>query len=148
MSVTALGAAAMMMGALSVAEFPAWLPGAQWLSPMPPSNSTIIVPTNHCLPNFEPSASGRCLPDCRGQGRCGRVRVAEQQQTIYGPDGRVQGRAVPQGEGSVRYYDARGTSLGTSTTTGSGTTFYGPGGNVIGRSSGPAPARPAFPGTK
>jgi hypothetical protein len=51
--------------------------------------------------------------------------------------------AAPQGQGSGRYYDSRGNSLGTSTTTGNTTTFYGPGGNVTGRATGPAPA---FPG--
>jgi hypothetical protein len=65
---------------------------------------------------------------------------AGEQTRFYGPDGRSIGTAVPQGEGSVRYYDARGNSLGTSTTTGGTTTFYGPGGNVTGKASGPAPA--------
>jgi hypothetical protein len=57
--------------------------------------------------------------------------------------GKSVGTAVPQGEGSVRYYDSRGNSLGTSTTTGGTTTFYGPGGNVTGRTVGPAAAFPA-----
>jgi hypothetical protein len=57
----------------------------------------------------------------------------------YDSRGNSLGTAAPQGEGSVRYYDARGNSLGTSTTTPGGTTtFYGPGGNVTGRASGPA----------
>ena len=48
--------------------------------------------------------------------------------------------AVPQGQGSFRYYDSRGNSLGTSTfTPSSGTTYYSPLGNVTGRSSSPMP---------
>jgi hypothetical protein len=58
--------------------------------------------------------------------------VAEQQIRIYGPDGRSIGTAVPQGDGSVRYYDTRGTSLGTSTTTGNTTKFYDAGGRPTG----------------
>jgi YD repeat-containing protein len=74
------------------------------------------------------------------------IKVAETQVTIYGPDGRVQGRAVPQGEGSVRYYDAQGRSLGTSTTDQSGTTrYWDSSGKSLGTSTGPAPARPSFP---
>jgi hypothetical protein len=150
MSVTAWGASVMMATALGVAELPTWLPGAQYISPTPPANTIIIVPAKACPPGFEVQGS-RCLPDCV-RGPCRRVRLAEEQTTIYGPDGRVQGRAVPQGDGSVRYYDAQGRSVGTSTTTGTGTstgtTFYGPSGNVTGRSSGPAPAQPAFPGQR
>jgi hypothetical protein len=51
--------------------------------------------------------------------------------------GRTVTRAVPQGEGSVRYYDAQGRSLGSSLTTGGTTTFYGRDGSVTGRASGP-----------
>jgi hypothetical protein len=53
------------------------------------------------------------------------------------------GTAAPQGNGTVRYYDSRGNSLGTSTTTGGTTTFYDSGGNVTGRAIGPTPT---FPG--
>jgi hypothetical protein len=149
MFVTALGTAAMTMGALSVAELPSWLAPAQQWPTSPAPAIEVITPSNTCpIPGTELSGR-RCVQDCRS-GICRRIRVAEAQTTIYGPDGRVQGRAVPQGEGSVRYYDAQGRSLGTSTTTGTGTTtFYGPGGNVTGRSSGPAPApRPAFSSPK
>jgi hypothetical protein len=51
--------------------------------------------------------------------------TAQSQQTpFYGPDGRSIGTAVPLGDGSVRYYDERSKSLGTSTTTGNTTRFY------------------------
>jgi hypothetical protein len=68
---------------------------------------------------------------------------SEPQTRIYGPDGRSIGTATPQGDGSIRYRDAGGNSLGTSTTTPGGsagptTTFYGSGGNVTGRAVGPA----------
>src|SRR5262249_62228122 len=46
---------------------------------------------------------------------------AEQQTRLYGPDGRTTGTAVPLGDGSVRYFDARLNSLATSTTTGNTT---------------------------
>jgi hypothetical protein len=129
-----------------VVELPAWYRALQ----NQPFEYAPVVPTipNSCPAAKESLASGRCVDDCRHGGSCRRIKVAEEQTTIYGPDGRVQGRAVPQGDGSVRYYGPDGRSLGTSTTTGSGTTFYGPGGNVTGRSTGPAPARPAFPGPK
>jgi hypothetical protein len=68
------------------------------------------------------------------------VKAAEQTR-IYGPDGRSLGTATPQGDGTVRYRDAGGNSLGTSTTmpgAGSTTTYYGPGGNVTGKAAGPA----------
>jgi hypothetical protein len=71
---------------------------------------------------------------------------SEQQTRFYGPDGKSIGTAVPLGNGTVRYYDSRGNSLGTSTTTGNTTTFYGPLGNVTGRTVGPA--RPTFPGRR
>jgi hypothetical protein len=69
---------------------------------------------------------------------------AEQQTRFYGPDGKSIGTAVPQGQGSVRYYDARGNSMGVSTTAGGTTTFYGPGGNVTGRASMPGATMPSF----
>lgn len=70
---------------------------------------------------------------------------AEKQTRVYDSRGNSVGTAVPQGQGSVRYYDRRGNSLGTSTTTGNTTTFYGPGGNVTGRSVGPSHPGTAFP---
>jgi hypothetical protein len=143
----ALSAAAMMMGALSVAELPSWLAPAQQWPTSPAPAIEVITPPNTCpIPGTELSGR-RCVQDCRS-GVCRRIRVAEQQTTIYGADGRVQGRAVPQGEGSVRYYGPDGRSLGTSTTTGGTTCYYGPSGNSLGSSTGPAPARPAFPGPK
>jgi hypothetical protein len=48
---------------------------------------------------------------------------------------------VPQGNGSVRYYDSRGSSVGTSTTIGNTTKFYGPRGNVTGSVTGPTAPR-------
>jgi hypothetical protein len=145
MSVTAVAAVLMMAYAGGVAELPAWLPGAQWISPSPPINTIIIVPDKSCPPGFEVSRS-RCVPDC-SQGLCKRIRLAEEQTTVYGPDGRVQGRAVPQGEGSVRYYDAQGRSIGTSTRDSTGTVrYYSPSGQSLGTSTEPAPARPSFPG--
>jgi YD repeat-containing protein len=72
------------------------------------------------------------------------LRNAEAQQTrLYDSSGRSVGTSVPQGQGSSRYYDARGNSLGTSTTTGNTTTFYGPSGNVTGKT-----IRPTNPATK
>jgi hypothetical protein len=41
---------------------------------------------------------------------------------------RSVGTATPYGTGSVRYYDARGRTLGTSMTTGNTTRFYDAGG--------------------
>jgi hypothetical protein len=66
---------------------------------------------------------------------------AEPQTRFYGPDGRSLGTAVPQGQGSIRYYDSRGNSTGTSSTSGGTTTFYAPGGNVTGRATAPAAGR-------
>jgi YD repeat-containing protein len=57
---------------------------------------------------------------------------AEQQTRFSEPDGRSIGTAVPLRNGSVRYYDARGNSVGTSTTTGNTTRFYDAGGRPTG----------------
>jgi len=65
------------------------------------------------------------------------------QTRLYDARGNAIGAVVPQGDGSTRYYDARGNSLGTSTRSRNTTTFYGPGGNVTGRTVGPAAV---FPG--
>jgi len=46
-------------------------------------------------------------------------------------------RATPYGNGSVRYYDARGKTLGTSTTTGNTTRFYDASGRSIGSATSP-----------
>jgi hypothetical protein len=45
----------------------------------------------------------------------------EPQTTIYAPDGRSLGTAVPDSAGNVRFYDSHGRSLGTSSPTGEGT---------------------------
>ena len=50
---------------------------------------------------------------------------------------------MPYGNGSVRYYDARGKTLGTSTTTGNTTRFYDASGRSIGSAT--SPGSPAFP---
>jgi hypothetical protein len=68
--------------------------------------------------------------------------AAAQQTNFYDSSGRHVGTAAPQGQGSVRYYDNRGSSLGMSTTTGNTTTFYGPGGSVTGKATGPTGSRP------
>jgi YD repeat-containing protein len=66
------------------------------------------------------------------------LRNAEAQQTrVYDANGRSVGTNVPQGNGSTRFYDSRGNSLGTSTTTGNTTTFYGPRGDVTGKTVAP-----------
>jgi hypothetical protein len=67
--------------------------------------------------------------------------LAEPQTRFYGPDGRSIGTAVPLGGGSIRYYDARGNSLGTSSTTGGTTRFYDAGGRSTGAATGPAHLR-------
>jgi len=73
---------------------------------------------------------------------------AEQQTRLYGPDGRSTGTAVPLGDGSVRYFDARGNSLGTSTTTGNTTRFYDAGGKPRGSFQFDGRMRrPVIPGT-
>jgi hypothetical protein len=66
---------------------------------------------------------------------------AEPQTRIYGPDGRSIGTAAPIGDGSTRYFDARGHSLGTSTDSTGTTTYYGPRGNVTGRAVAPSRGR-------
>jgi YD repeat-containing protein len=66
--------------------------------------------------------------------------LADEQTRVYGPDGRSLGTSVPQGDGSNRFYDARGDSRGTSTTTGNTTKDYDARGNVLGTTT-----RPTFP---
>jgi hypothetical protein len=68
---------------------------------------------------------------------------AEEQTRVYAPDGRSVGTIVPQGQGSIRYYDSRGNSLGTSTTTGNTTRFYDAAGRPTGSAS--FPGSLAFP---
>jgi YD repeat-containing protein len=66
--------------------------------------------------------------------------LAGEQTRVYGPDGRSLGTIVPQGDGTNRFYDARGNSRGTSTTTGNTTKDYDARGNVLSTTT-----RPAFP---
>jgi YD repeat-containing protein len=68
---------------------------------------------------------------------------SDEQTRVYAPDGRSVGTIAPQGQGSVRYYDARGNSLGTSTTTGNTTRFYDAGGRPTGSAT--SPGSLAFP---
>jgi YD repeat-containing protein len=63
--------------------------------------------------------------------------LAGEQSRVYAPDGRSIGTVVPQGDGSNRFYDARGNSRGTSTTTGNTTKDYDARGNVLGTTSAP-----------
>ena len=65
---------------------------------------------------------------------------SEEQTRFYGPDGKSIGTAVPLGDGSVRYYDSRGNTLGTSTTTGNTTRFYDAGGRATGSTTRPTGA--------
>src|SRR5262249_5135141 len=58
--------------------------------------------------------------------------ASAEQTRLYGRDGRSVGTGVPLGDGSVRYFDARGNSIGTSTTTGNTTRFYDAGGKPTG----------------
>jgi hypothetical protein len=62
---------------------------------------------------------------------------AAEQTRAYGPDGRSLGTIVPLGDGSSRFFDARGNSRGTSTTTGNTTKDYDARGNVLGTTSAP-----------
>jgi hypothetical protein len=116
MSTTAI-AAALMMAYAGVAELPAWMPGAQYISPVPPAPATeTIVPKNTCpIPGTELVAGGRrCVPDCR-QGPCKRVRVAEEQTTFRDAQGRTTGRSSTGATGATRFWDAQGRSTGTAT---------------------------------
>jgi YD repeat-containing protein len=68
---------------------------------------------------------------------------AEPQTRFYDSQARSIGTAAPYGNGSVRYYDARGKTLATSTTTGNTTRFYDPGGRSVGSAT--SPGSLAFP---
>ncbi|WP_028164165.1 hypothetical protein [Bradyrhizobium elkanii] len=67
---------------------------------------------------------------------------AGEQTRIYGPDGKSLGTATLDSAGNVRFRDAQGRSLGTSSTAGGTTTFYNSRGNVTGRSTSPVGRRP------
>src|SRR5262245_31805788 len=73
---------------------------------------------------------------------------SEEQTRFYGPDGKSIAAAVPQGNGSVRFYDSRGKSLGTSTTTGNTTRFYDPRGRSMGSATGPVGSGPLVGGRR
>jgi hypothetical protein len=157
MSTTAVAAALMMLYAgpelplpvlayesALVAELPGWFRAIQGR----PVEYAPVMPTvpNSCPAGKESLASGRCVPDCR-QGGCKRVRVAEQQERFYGPDGRSLGTATPQGDGTTKYRDSQGRSVGSATTDSTGQTrYYDPSGRSLGTSTGPA--RAPFPGQR
>jgi uncharacterized protein RhaS with RHS repeats len=67
--------------------------------------------------------------------------LAGEQTRVYAPDGRSIGTIVPDSQGSNRFYDARGNSRGTSTTTGDTTKDYDARGNVLGTTTRPATKR-------
>jgi YD repeat-containing protein len=60
---------------------------------------------------------------------------AQPQTRFYDSQARSVRTAAPYGNGSVRYYDARGKTLGTSTTTGNTTRFYDASGRPTGTGS-------------
>ncbi len=62
---------------------------------------------------------------------------AQPQTRLYDSQGRSVGTATPYGNGSVRYYDARAKTSGTSTTTGHTTKFYEASGRSIGSATSP-----------
>jgi hypothetical protein len=66
---------------------------------------------------------------------------AGEQTRLYTPDGRNVGVAVPLGNGSVRYFDARAKSIGTATTSGNTTRFYDAGGRPTGLTTFPVGPR-------
>jgi hypothetical protein len=63
--------------------------------------------------------------------------MAAEQSRVYAPDGRSLGTIVPLGDGSSRFFDARGNSHGTSTITGNTTKDYDARGNVLGTTTTP-----------
>jgi YD repeat-containing protein len=58
-----------------------------------------------------------------------------QQARFYDSRGNSLGTASTSPSGQTRYYDSRGNSLGTSSTSGKTTTFYNSRGTVTGRAS-------------
>jgi hypothetical protein len=128
-------------------QLPAWLPPARWRSSTPPAPATpVIVPSNTCpIPGTEPTASGRCVPDCR-LGACKRIRVAEEQTRFRDAQGRTTGTATPDGSGGFTFRDAQGRTTGRSGSDSSGATrYWDSSGRSLGTSTGPASARPPFP---
>jgi hypothetical protein len=92
MSTTAI-AAALMMAYANVAELPAWLPGAQWLSVEEQTRFR--------------DAQGRTIGTATPEGS-GTIRFRDAQ-------GRSIGSSSTDSGGTTRYYDPSGRSLGTST---------------------------------
>jgi hypothetical protein len=157
MSTTAIAAALMMLYAgaqplpvlafQSVVELPGWFRAIQG-QPIEYAPVTPTVP-NSCPTGKESLASGRCVDDCRHGGTCRRVKVAEEQTIFRDSQGRTTGSATPDGSGGFVYRDAQGKTTGRSSPDSSGTTrYWDSGGRSTGTSTGPAPARPAFPGSK
>jgi hypothetical protein len=66
--------------------------------------------------------------------------MAGEQTRVYDRNGNSIGTILPDSQGSSRFYDSRGNSRGTSTTTGNTTKDYDARGNVLGTTT-----RPAFP---
>jgi YD repeat-containing protein len=62
---------------------------------------------------------------------------AEEQTRFYAPSGQSAGTAARDSSGSIRFRDAQGRSIGTSTTVGGTTTFYDARGRVVGRKRNP-----------
>jgi YD repeat-containing protein len=61
-----------------------------------------------------------------------------QQQTIYGPDGKVTGRVTTDSQGSIVIYDASGRVTGRTSTDSQGTTtLYDARGNKVGTTTSP-----------
>ena len=56
-----------------------------------------------------------------------------QQQTIYGPDGRVTGRSVTGSDGTVTNYGPDGRVISRESTSGTQTTVYDDKGRALGR---------------
>jgi YD repeat-containing protein len=64
-----------------------------------------------------------------------------EQIKFYAPDGRSTGTAVQISPNSTRYFDERGRTIGTSTTTSGTTIYYDARGRLTGRSTAPMEKR-------
>jgi hypothetical protein len=62
---------------------------------------------------------------------------AEEQTRFFAPNGQSDGTATRDSSGSIRFRDAQGRSIGTSTTVSGTTTFYDARGRVVGRKRNP-----------
>jgi hypothetical protein len=77
------------------------------------------------------------------------IKVSEEQTRFRDAQGRTTGTATPAGSGGYTFRDAQGKTIGRSSTDTSGSTrFWDSSGRSLGTSSGPAPARPMFPGPR